>query len=261
MGLGIRIPKNVFSKGQEAFKEGDDFNNVDLDPGKHVCILLKGRAVDTKNGPQIVLDFKVAGESEQAGGRVSKFYGLTEEQAVWLFRDLAKLGYEVDELDEAQLEEILEDISKTTPVVRLTAKKAGDYVNLFIDKLLDDVSASEVEPAEAEEAEAETETEEEEVEEKPAKKAVAKKPLKVAKKAEPEAEEEEEPAEEEETEEDPSGDDDEVELKVGMKVTSASNKWKGPAKVVSIDEDKGIIKVKTAKGEVLKAKPDDIEMP
>lgn len=239
MALGIKIPKNAFKAGQKSYKEGPKFNDVELEPGKHVAIVIKLRGVETKNGPSVVMDLKAAGESEQAGGRFSIFYGLDEEHIGYLFGDLAKLGYEVEELDDEQLDEIAEDIAKTKPVVRVTAKKKGEYTNVYIDKVLEDVEASDVE------TDGEADDEEDEDDEKPKKK---------GKKAKDEEEDEEE------EEEDPSGDDDEVELEVGMKVSSANGAWKGEAKIVKIDEKKGLISVKTAKGNIVTAKPDEIEV-
>ncbi len=258
MGLGVKIPKNAFKQGREQLRDGGGFNDVELDPGKYVCIAKKLRFVDTKNGAAAVLDLKVAGESEQAGGRISIFYNLDEERIVWLFRALDRLGYDVSEVDEAVLEEVAADIEENTPVVRVTAKKNGDYINYYLDKLLKDVEAADVETEGAKE-DAEEDAEEEE--EKPAKKP-AKKPAE-----EDKEDEEKKPAkktskkdaeEDDDAEEDPSGDEDEVELEVGMKVKSADGSWKGEAKVVAIDEAKGIIKVKTSKGVTLKVKPEDI---
>lgn len=139
-GLGIKVPKGAFKKGQESYKQGDP-DNIELDPGRYTAIVIGGRGVETKNGPQIVLDIKVP----EAGGKVGLFYSLEEERIRWLFKDLAKLGYDVDSLDETMLTEILGDLKKNKPVVRISAKQAGEYVNTRIDKLLEDLTAAEVE--------------------------------------------------------------------------------------------------------------------
>lgn len=142
--LGITIPKNAFAKGREALKESGDFNDVELAPGRYVCIVKGGRGIEAKGTPKIVIDLEVAGEAEQAGGRISVWYGLDEEKAQWLLRDLTKLGYEIEDLDEDRLAEILEELETNQPVVRVTAKKSGDYTNYRIDKLLPELTASEV---------------------------------------------------------------------------------------------------------------------
>ncbi len=171
-GLGIKIPKGAFKKGQESYKSGDP-DNVELEPGRYTAIVTGGRGVETKNGPQIVLDIKVP----EAGGKVGQFYSLEEDRIRWLFKDLSKLGYEVDTMDEAMLAEILADIKKNKPVVRLSAKQAGEYVNVRIDKLLEDLTAAEVEEGSNNGGEEEvvSEGEEEVVEDKPKPGSVVKK--------------------------------------------------------------------------------------
>src|SRR6185369_9369905 len=143
MGLGIKIPKGVFAASKEKLAEFGD--NVELPPARYTCILVKGRAVSTDKGPQIVFDLKVAGDSEYAGKKFAIFFALTEDRVVYLFRALTLLGYDVDNLDEAVLEEILNDIASNTPVVRVTSKHTGEYTNYRIDKLLEELSAADAE--------------------------------------------------------------------------------------------------------------------
>lgn len=136
--LGIKIPKNVFSAGNTAYAEGGDFNNIDLEPGKYTCILLKGKAIEIKGVPKIVFDLEVAGDSEQAGGKCSIFFSLEEERVVYLNRMLAAIGYEhATDLDEDKLADFLDELEAEPKVVSVSAKKAGDYVNIFVNKLLD----------------------------------------------------------------------------------------------------------------------------
>jgi len=247
MALGIKVPKNVFTAGREKFAEGDDFNNVELEPGRYTCILKKGRAVETSKGPQIVLDLEVAGDSDKKGGKIGLFFALTEERVVWLFRVLTLLGYEVTELDEAVLEEILNDIAKTTPVVRVTAKNSGEYTNYRIDKLLADLTAADARGGG--EGEDETAADEdagggkagikENAHAKAGKKeadppkAAPKAPVKKVVEPEPEPEPE---AEAEEVEEEPAAEE-EVELTVGMEVKANIKGVTQSAKVLEIGED------------------------
>lgn len=302
MALGIKIPKGAFEQGKKAYKEGSSFpDDVELTPGRHVAILKKLRGVNTANGPKMVMDFKAAGESEQAGGRFSIFYGVDADKIQYLFKDLAKLGYDVDDLDEKQLAAIAEQIEEAQHVVRVTAKQKGEYINVYLDKLLEDLTAAEVdvetteETSEGEEesggdeetaeGEAEEDTSEaaeedqsgdeggeEESEPPPAKKPVqkpapaakkpaAQPPAKPAAGKKPASKPAPEPEPEESEEPEPSGDEDSVELAVGDKVASTSKKWKGLAKVIHIDETGGLVKVKTDKGEVFKVKAEDIEVP
>jgi hypothetical protein len=142
--LGVKIPKGAFKKAQQDYAEGGDFaEDVELEPGRYVCILEKMDAVDTNNGPMLVARLTVAGEADEAGGRISVWFSLEPDRMVWLLRTLAKIGYDVDDIDEEVLSDILEQIETDRPVVRVSAKRSGEYVNLRIDKLIEELSASE----------------------------------------------------------------------------------------------------------------------
>ena len=82
--------------------------------------------------------------------------------------DLQRLGYETEELDPEDLEEILAELSKEKPGVQLYCKRSGQYVNVYINKLVDGVGEDdeEEEDEELEDEEVDDEeTEEEETEE------------------------------------------------------------------------------------------------
>ncbi len=139
MGLGIKIPKSALTAGREKFAKGDDNDNVELDPGKYIFQTSKVRGVDTKTGAQIVVDFQLLGEEKK--GKIGIFYSLAEDRIVYLFRFLALLGYDVAELDDAMLEEIVQDIETTKPVVRIKVSKKDDFTNYRVEKLIVDPSA------------------------------------------------------------------------------------------------------------------------
>ena len=163
MGLNIKIPKNALKEGRKKYKEGGNYNNVELPKGTYIAAVTGGRGVETSNGPQIVLDLKVGGDCdpEYHGGSVSCWFSLEENRIIFLFKTLAKLGYDVDDLDEDTLEEILDELKENKPIVRLKAKKSGEYINLNIDKLLDDESYDELFAEGGEAAEEEEDDEEE----------------------------------------------------------------------------------------------------
>jgi hypothetical protein len=262
MALGIKIPKGAFAAGKQKLADGDDFNNVELEPGRYTCILKKGRAVSTANGPQIVFDMEVAGEADKKGGSISVFFSLNEDRIVWLFRLLALLGYDVDNLDEAMLEEILNDIATNTPVVRVTASQKGDFINYRIDKLMSELTAADarggaeagetenaadegaaggkagIKPGAHAKAKAKPAPAEETVDDQAEEPPKAKPGLK--KKA-PEPEPEPEPAAEEEVVEDAADGESEVELKVGMQVTATLKGVKQKVKVTAIEDDNKVV--------------------
>ena len=303
MGLGIKIPKNVFAKAREDYKSnpGGQMEDVQLEPGRHVCIVIGARGVEAKGTPKFVIDLKVAGESEQAGGRCSLWFELTEERTVHLLRCLTKLGYDVSDIDENGLSEIAEDLKKEKPVVRVTAKQNGEYVNAYLDKKLDDVTAAEVDvptrPAQEEEdagkdkkdeepeAEAEAEPEAETEGEDDGLDAMDRNDLKkklkeldpaftvlkkhtdddlrtvIREKIEAAKDAGNENGEEAEEEGDPSGAEESVELEVGMQVKCVVKGKDVIGKVVAIDENSGIVKVKDKAGTVHKAPADTVELP
>ena len=345
MGIGIKIPANVFKKGQQAYKENPqgEFNDVTLTPGRYAAILTTARAIETSKGPQVVLDCKVAGESEHAGGRVSIWFSLAEDRIVDLFKCLAILGYEVEELDEKLLSDIFDDIKESKHCVRLTCKQNGEYVNVYLDKKLDDLEASAeggetaadpdvsggkagaedgahakaddleektrdelkaiIEEEEVELAVKKSTTEEQMVEairakrseggakkeeqakEEPAsdglddmdraalkeiveaeevdiaiKKSTSEDDIRKAVRAHRESKSAGEPEAPAEPEGDPSGAEQSVELEVGMAVKAKVKGKMVEAKVVSIDEKKGEVKVKTKDGGVHKVTGDELEL-
>jgi len=151
--LGVKFNNNVFAAGKAKMKETGDYNDVTLPPGRYVCIIRRAKAQEVKGIPKVIFDLEVAGEAEQAGGRISVWNELTEEKIHYLLKVLSRLGYDVEALDdEDTLAAILEDIETNTPVVRVTAKQGGEYVNYYIDKKLDELTAAEVEKGGAEPA-------------------------------------------------------------------------------------------------------------
>lgn len=143
--LGIKLNKNVFAAGREKAKQSGEYNDVTLEPGRYVCIMRKARAQDVSGKSKIIFDLEVAGETDKAGGTISVWFDLSEDRIHHLLKVLNKLGYDIDALeDEDTLADMLENIEETTPVVRVTAKSGGEYVNYYIDKKLDELTAAEV---------------------------------------------------------------------------------------------------------------------
>lgn len=150
--LGVKFNKNVFDAGRQKMEEKGDYNDVELPPGRYVCVVKKARAQDVKGVAKVIFDLTVAGEAEQAGGRISIWHELSEEKTHYLMKTLDRLGYDVTDLDEDKLAEILADIEANPKVVRVTAKSAGEYTNYYIDKVLDDLSVADATGGEGESA-------------------------------------------------------------------------------------------------------------
>lgn len=142
--LGIKFNKNVFAAGAAKHAESpSNQENVELAPGRYTCILRQGRPVEVKGVAKVVFDLTVAGEAEQAGGRISIWTEMSEEKMHQLLKLLDRVGYDISDLDEDKLADILEDLKANPKVVRVTAKVSGDYTNYYIDKVIEDLTVAE----------------------------------------------------------------------------------------------------------------------
>src|ERR1700722_9261045 len=146
MPLGIKIPKNTFAAGQQKFAEGNEYDNIELEPGRHLCQLFDGRGHQGDKGPQIILDIRPIGE-DAPKGKIGIFYNADADHIVWLFKTLSLLGYDISDMDEEKLDSIIEDIKKTKPIVRVKARRNGDYMNYRIDQYCPEISVQEEAPS------------------------------------------------------------------------------------------------------------------
>ncbi len=132
MSLGIKIPRNALkSASKEYAKNPKGSGNVELERGTYVGCPISMRGVDTTNGPALVVNIKVGGDVDDSikNGQTALWWNLSEERAVHMFRDLNKLGYDVDDLDEETLEEIAKDLEANNPVIKFKVNAKG-FINL-----------------------------------------------------------------------------------------------------------------------------------
>lgn len=144
MSLGIKIPKNALKAGQAEYKKNPKGSgNVDLERGVYVAAVDGLKGVETDNGPRLLLEVLVGGDVDDdvKGGKTAVWWSFEEDRTVWLFRDLAKLGYQVDSLDTETLEEIDKDLRKNHPVVKIKINAKG-FANL--QGLVEDESAKSI---------------------------------------------------------------------------------------------------------------------
>lgn len=145
MPLNVKIPKNVFAAAKTKLAEngsGEYGEDIKLNPGRHVAIVKRLDITDVKGETKFIFRLQVAGESEQAGGQVSIWFTMNEEHGHHALRALQKLGYE--DVDQGDLETIQDDIAKANHVVRITAKDGGEYSNIYLDKKLEELTAADV---------------------------------------------------------------------------------------------------------------------
>lgn len=209
--LALNINKKAWEAGRKKFAEGFD-SDAEMPDGRYNGKIVKVDIVDAKDEQQLVFRVRVPEANDGAGGILSAWFNLTnEERIVWTFRILEKLGYDPSQLDPKDLENVIAEIEKNQPEVRVRVKTQGQYTNISIDRVLS-TSSEESTPTDAP-------AEEEAVEEKPApaakKEAAKPAAAKTTKAPEPEpAAEDEEVVEEAE----PAAAEEEVEIKPGMKL-------------------------------------------
>jgi len=121
--------------------EGDIFG-VDVDDGPYITCLTGFEVKESAGGwPYVDWSFTVL-EGESEDEVISRRSGIeTEENLVWLMRDFARFGLDVDDLDidsNDDLEEIGAELVKAEPKVRVMVKtnNAG-FQNVFINKVIE----------------------------------------------------------------------------------------------------------------------------
>lgn len=150
MSLGIKIPRNALSAGREAFKNNPNGGeNVSLEPGEYMGLIKAIKGVETQKGPQIVCDITVGGEdvdSSVKGGTVSLWFSFEEERVVFLFKFLALLGYsdKLDDLSTADLEEIADEVPGRNIVVKFRATEKDGFTNIRLKKVMEDLTPEDI---------------------------------------------------------------------------------------------------------------------
>ena len=138
--LGLKIKAGTLAKARETMGEG--FSNVELEPGRHDAYVKDYRFDKTSN--KIIVDFQVP----SANGSVAIWYSMDDEKLKWLLLDLEKLGYDTGSIETGDaIEEALEDAKTSRTCILLKAKASGEYVNYKIEKILEGVTADELDAA------------------------------------------------------------------------------------------------------------------
>lgn len=159
--------KKAASLWDKAKKKKPEFENNVTD-GNYIGRLTKAELGESQKGRLQVAFAATVLKGEFKGETVRWWSGLkTEDNLMYLQRDLRRLGVEVPE-DIGDLEEALEQLQKEKPKFSFRVKIDGEYLNVRIGKALeaDDAGEDEDEDEDTEEEETEEEeTDEEETEE------------------------------------------------------------------------------------------------
>jgi hypothetical protein len=223
------------AKLAEQAKGAKESNFENLDDGRYVGRLTSAELGESKSSdrPQIAWGVTVV-EGDDAGEKAFEYDGLDgDESFYWISKKLALFGQDPEDVDftdgesfKESLQNMLDAIVEDRPAVKIRLKTKDGFQHMYFEQVIEDYEGPDVEvddkkkkPAAKPAAKAD----------KPAAKGGPSKPVKGAKKADPEPEVEEEEVAEEEAE----VEEDTVEISVGMKVAF---EWKGEAMEGEIKE-------------------------
>ena len=147
----------AWNDARTAKDTGTSFEQEPIEDGTYVARLSGGRCGSDKNGnPYVAFDFTIDRGTFE-GVRVSKFHSIasrgnrTVEQALQsLFIDLQRLDPETDysETDAGEIEGVVEELWSDSPAVQIGVKNNGQFVNIYINKRVDEGEWMEGSPAE-----------------------------------------------------------------------------------------------------------------
>lgn len=238
------------AKGRaETEKSGFD----EIDDGRYLGRLTGAEITESKSSSrlQVSWTWKLL-EGDFKGQTKMAFDGLeSEDNLMYLAKTLKRFGYESPD-DLSDLETLLKELVKESPMGRIRLKTRGEFQNVYIDQIFDKDAedealadaASEAADGEEDDAEAEAEDEPEAEEET----------------EEAEVEDEAEAEEETEAEEAEEATDDEVELAPGLKVKTTYEKKEVSGVVLEVLENEDKVRVELDGGKVIRVKIDTVEL-
>jgi hypothetical protein len=254
-----KFGKTFKTAKQRAQEEGG--YGAELPDGRYMAKLEKCELTEAKSSGKLQVGFhyKIA-EGENKGETVRKYQAVeTEDDQVWLARELKRFGIQLDSLEE--LEDVVKVLNDADADVKITLKTKDSGQFLYVDKLLSEIDAGDFEAEDSDEDEEEDELEEEdETEEEDSEDADVDEDVESS---EEESDDEDDDDEEDADEDDESEDeeDSDVELSIGMTVSFENSKGKEvTGKVIRIMEKEGTVKIK-AGDKTYTVKAEDLSIP
>jgi hypothetical protein len=116
-------------------------------PGSYVARLIKAELTQSQTSGNVQVKWTFRGLAGDIDGTIhSTWENLsTPENFIYLAKKLVRLGYELDEVDVEELPEMLEDISKNQPVVKISVKANGDFPpNVYLNQVFEEDAAEEI---------------------------------------------------------------------------------------------------------------------
>lgn len=148
--------KKFWKKAKTAAIEAPDSGIQEYEDGRYLARLMSASICKSGSGrTQVDFDWKFV-DGEYAGKHKHNYQGIENEKNIeFLLLDLKRLGFDIDELDDDELPELLAGIGKAKPhlLARIALKTKNDFQNVYINELLedDDEEAEEAEDGEDEE--------------------------------------------------------------------------------------------------------------
>lgn len=215
--------KKGWKQAQENIAKGGGGDFTKLEPGRYKGRVTDGEVNESQAGRfQCFMELTVT-EGESKGESQRKYWGLDKaEHLPYLMRDIQRLGFDAPD-DPEELEDVLKKIVKKKPLISFRVKEAGEFLNIYFDKLLDEEEEGGDDSGASEKSSAKGEQD-----------AASKDP-------EPES----------------AGGED-VEIKAGLRVQVEGQ---GEGEVKSVDEDEGEVTVKLDSGTKVIVSVDKLSLP
>lgn len=227
----------TFKTAKQRAKEEGGFGE-NLPDGKYLTKLESCEVGESQSSGRLQMTFvyKIT-DGEQEGESIRKYLGLeTEDDQVWLDRELKRFGLEIESLEE--VEEVAKILNDSEAEVKVTLKTKDSGQFAYVDKVLSDIDAGDFvsedseDDSDDEDSEEETDDVDEDIYEDN------------SDEEEEEEESEDNTDEDSEEEEDESEEDEGVDLTLGMTVGFEGKNGKEiTGKLVKILEKEGTVKI------------------
>ena len=122
-----------FAKSWETAKKAKPgtFEDTDVPEGDYFVRVSSARAGVSKQGkgdPYVSVNFKIV-RGPHTGGNLSRYAGIqTDKDLEFLSKDFQRMGYEVEDLALNEVEDLVADLAKSKPYLKVQVKKE-EYVN------------------------------------------------------------------------------------------------------------------------------------
>lgn len=139
----LKAAQGAFAKARKKVEEGGSGGEFFDEVGRFDTQVSGGEVNESQNGRlQAYLEYTVL-DGEFKGETFRSYYGLEKEESIAiLLKDIQRLGFEVPEsIDE--VEDKLEEIVKAKPKIKVKRVQKGEFINNYLQKLIEGEDAEE----------------------------------------------------------------------------------------------------------------------